>query len=176
MRILRRVRRIRCSRGRGWFAVAPPQESLLARAPTREITAAKLTSIGSGPKPQRQQGSGRRVVVLLRPGAQFHAIAPRAAGIDHVARLPDGSLITQAAVAAAELINADKLPDALFERTRFRNPDISRTARWTNPVSRHGTLVRELTAILTRLCGDSNRNYPIAPAGVPFSSCSGARQ
>ena len=90
-----------------------PQEPFAAGAETGEVAAAELTTVWSGSEAQLAASGEIRVVVLLRPRAEFHAVAPWAACVDYLGRLRDGTLEPGPTPFASQLADADQLQKAL---------------------------------------------------------------
>src|SRR5579863_1831214 len=84
----------------------PPGEPLLAFAETGEIAAAGRATIRRGAQAQQNARPAGRVIVLLAPGGEFLAIAPRAARIFPVAVFPDAGFPARVATPAPQGILA----------------------------------------------------------------------
>ena len=161
---------------------AAPGEALLASAKAGEVAAAEFAAIGSRAQPQHQHGAGRRVVILLRPCAEFHSKAFRTAGVADGTKVPDGGLESVVTLPATKRQNADDAAEPFPEGPRLGDPQVFRSAPRTSYES-HRELGPPGSRIILRLCPGSRprfvghnrrdnrrRPWPIAPAPSPRTS------
>ena len=110
----------------------PPGESLLAGAKACEIAPASLAPVRGSPKPQLDDSALRGSVILLRPGAQFHAQTFRAARVGPGGQTPDAGQEAGVALFAPEGKNAGHGAKSLRKASQPRDADVSRTTLRTD--------------------------------------------
>ena len=115
-----------------------PQKSFPAGTETGEIAAAKLATVRSGAQAQLETGGEIGIIVLFRPRTQFHAVTLRAARVDNLGRMHNGTLKPGLAPFAAQLENAEQLQQTLSDPMSVGCADIARPAGRAHSVFTHG--------------------------------------
>jgi hypothetical protein len=106
----------------------PPGEPLLASAKAGEVAAAGRATVRRSAQAQQNARPAGRVIVLLAPGGEFLAIAPRAARIFPCAVLPNTGFPARVATPAPQRILADQSAKLLSNPVAVRNAYIAGTA------------------------------------------------
>jgi hypothetical protein len=106
----------------------PPRESLLASAEAGEIAAAGRATVRRSAQTQQHTRPAGGVIILLAPGGEFLAIAPRAARIFPCAVLPHTGFPARVAAPAPQRILADQSAKLLPNPVAVRNAYIAGTA------------------------------------------------